>query len=125
MIFKSRYIEHLEAELIKQELLLKFVISDKENLIRRQDEEIKRLQGQISLLLAPKPFVANPKAGKPVDSGERNWKTYLNNYIKDEEAVMAKEARNGVHVEVGEVVHKPSSGDAGGPDAGPGGKAAN
>ena len=124
----DRYRAHLETELVKQELTLKFVIAEKEKTIQRLDEELKHLRAKCEryeLLLLPRLNPALPKkpGPRPVEmEGETSWHAYLNRYIKQEEelakAEQAKGKTSGVHIEGRPSIHEPASNDAGRPDGG-------
>lgn len=129
MIF-DRYRAHLEAELIKQELSLKFVIAEKEKTIQRLDEEIKHLRAKCEryeLLLLPRLNPAQPRMiskPRPVElEGETSWLAYLQRYVKQEEELAKKEeaekrTTSGIHIEGRPSVHESPSNDASRPDGG-------
>lgn len=120
-----RYQSHLEAELVRQELLLKFVINDKDRLIEWQAEEIKRLRGkvdrmEIALTPAPRLPVEKREFKATAAEGETTWTAYLNRYMQEEEAKAqkAKEHQNGVHEQGGAGIHQSPGTDAQRPDGG-------
>ena len=124
----DRYRAHLETELVKQELTLKFVIAEKEKTIQRLDEELKHLRAKCEryeLLLLPRLNPALPKkpGSRPVEmEGETSWHAYLARYIKQEEelakAEQAKGTTSGIHIEGRPSVHESPGNDAGRPDDG-------
>lgn len=119
----GRYRAHLEAELVKQELMLKFVINDKEKTIQELREELRYWRSRserLELALTPAPRLelrkAPLKAKEMTAEGETSWNAYLNNYIKSEEERIAKEKH--VHGQNGQGLHEPASSDALRPDGG-------
>lgn len=118
----NRYRAHLETELVKQELLLKFVISDKDKTIHRLEEEVKWLRARLDLALTPAQRAERSdfKMPKTAPEGETSWQAYLNRYIAEEEAAerAEREKANGVHVEVRTAVHESASSDAQRPNGG-------
>ena len=123
----GRYRAHLEAELVKQELLLKFVIHDKDKIIARLDEEVKWLRSRCAILeMTAIPALRPTIPGKKIEhrqvepEGETNWAAYLRRHMEEEEklAKEAKEKSNGVPIKVGADVHEPSSGSTVGQDDG-------
>lgn len=132
MIF-FRYSAHLEAELLKQESMLKNICAEKERQIVRLTEENKRLQARcdrLELIVIPalRPITERKfKAPEVTDlAGETSWQAYLNKHIENEEKEMkkAKEIADGIHVQGREGVHQSAGGDAARPNgAGGSGKA--
>lgn len=122
----GRYRAHLETELVKQELALKFVIAEKEKTIQRLDEELKHLRAKCEryeLLLLPRLNPSQPGKPKPREvalEGETSWHAYLARYVKQEEelakAEQAKGKGSGIHIEGRPSVHESSGNDARGPD---------
>lgn len=126
MIF-FRYRAHLEAELLRQEQLLRLCLAVKERVIQRQDEEIKMLRAKcerLELLVIPglRPIrTGKPDAPRQVEpEGETGWTAYLNRHMKEQEEAekQAKESVNGVHEQKRSGVHQPASSDAVRPDGG-------
>jgi len=123
MIF-WRYRAHLEAELVKQELLLKALAAEKERHIHLLSEENKRLRARVDRLeLALTPAARTTEKKEPFKEtkvpieAETSWITYLNRTMKAEEELIEKEKQN-VQVKVGTRLHEPASGDASRPDVG-------
>ena len=124
----DRYRAHLETELVKQELTLKFVIAEKEKTIQRLDEELKHLRAKCEryeLLLLPRlnPVQLKKPGPRPVEmEGETSWKAYLNRYVKEQEelakAEQAKGPTSGIHIEGRPSVHESPGNDASRPDGG-------
>lgn len=126
MIF-FRYRAHLEAELLRQEQLLKLVIADKERVIQRQDEEIKLLRAKcerLEMLVIPglRPVATSRKVEprQVAQEGETSWSAYLKRYMEEQEKTetQAKEQANGVPLEKRASVHQPASGNAQRPNGG-------
>jgi hypothetical protein len=117
MIF--RYRAHLEAELLRQETLLKFVIQDKERAIHRLEEEVARLRAQnerFALALVPRPHVraGDKPLGAPITkqgAGETSWQNYLKQHMETEEKLIEKAKEQAdVQGQTGTGLHEPSGG---------------
>lgn len=102
MIFGWKHlVQHLEAELLKQEQHLKNICAEKERQIVWLRQEVERLRAhndRLELKLEPKPKEATkPKAPDVPIEDERDWHNYLNRYMREGEKNVSDKERQGVH----------------------------